>query len=100
MAPPRRSCGLPLLLPLGLACGRPPRAAAAAVSPAQLQARLQHAADSGAQAFTVPPGSYRFGAAPLRLRGARGLSIRAGGATLWFEVGGGLEISESENTSP
>ena len=80
-----RTCAA-LLVPL-VACDLGPSPEAA-----QLQADLHAAVARGDATFTVAPGDYRFGATPLSIKDATGLTIEAAGATVWFEINGGVEL--------
>lgn len=68
-------------------------------TPAQLQEALQTAADAGASTFAIAAGDYHFGTGRLTLNNAKNFEIKASGATLWFEVGGGFKVSSSEDVT-
>lgn len=62
---------------------------------AQLQNNIINAIASQSD-FTIPLGEYSFGKVPLLIDGAIDLSISCEpGTTLWFGVGGGVQIENA-----
>jgi hypothetical protein len=53
---------------------------------------LQAAADRGDTTFTVTQADYEFGSTPLKLSGATNLHIAFSGSTVWFDLGGGIDL--------
>ena len=61
-----------------------------------LQAGIVAAIRDGRSSFDIAQGDYEFGAAPLMVNNATDLLIRCQpGVTLWFSVGGGVQIRNS-----
>eukprot|EP00040_Diaphanoeca_grandis_P003270 m.24441 g.24441 ORF g.24441 m.24441 type:complete len:561 (-) comp14609_c0_seq1:35-1717(-) len=64
----------------------------------KLQKDLQGALESNQNHFFVQDGNYSFGATPLILQnGAKTIVSFSAGATLWFAVGGGVQLMNCDS---
>lgn len=66
---------------------------------AALQRDLDASIARGAERFTIPAGDYYFGSTPCRIAQATNMLVDGAGAHLWFDIGGGVLISNSSNVT-